>query len=440
MGVRESTIQEVRSKAVVILHLVLWVVLSFQVISLISNIISDPSFGIVFEPVKGGEVLKIRDFPFHFNFVQKFWRNDTTVSSGQSIYSVANHLKVTSEWGGKQAYGSLHFGYSPTMLWVLAPLTPLSHAAAYLIFNLAGLFAIFWMTRPARCRWGIGLFSFFSPISWRCFVLGQTALLTGMGLLFIAEKTRDERLQSWRSALITGGILWALTAKPPIALSAAAVLFGLRQWRSLAVAGFFTAASVLVIWPSLGPHWIADYVHLIRAYNKVDAGPIFAMSLDTHMMTNLRAVLNTDIGLKDNVASYVSGVVWLVALSYVAIMGLLNRVSTATLWSMGILSYLLFCPHVNTTEELQLVVILSLCVSLGKGLGGRELLLLIILPLLVFIVPLPGPFGGFRLPFFLVKLALFVFFAASGRSFESVRYGVAEQAMTPLPESAMNNR
>jgi hypothetical protein len=440
MSLRESTGQKFQSKAVTILHLVLWVVLSFQVISLITHIISDPSFGIVFQPTKNGEVLKIRDFPFHFNFVQKFWQDQTTVSSGQSIYSVANHLKVTSEWAGKQAYGSLHFGYSPTMLWVLAPLVPFSHATAYLIFDLAGLFAIFWMTRPNRNRWGIGLLSFFSVISKKCFILGQTALLTGAGLLFIAEKTRDDRVQSRRNAFITGGVLWALTAKPPIALSAAAVLLGLRRWRSLFVAGVLTALSVLVIWPLLGPHWIADYLHLLKAYNKVDAGPIFALTLDTSLMANLRAVLNIDIGLRDNVASYVSAVVWLIALFYVVIKGLLHRVSTAALWSMGILSYLLFCPHVNTTEELQLVVILSLCVSPGKRLGGRELLLLVILPLLVFIVPSPGPFAGFRLPFFLVKLALFVFFAASSKSLASIRSTATEQTVTPFCDGAMNNR
>jgi hypothetical protein len=89
-----------------------------------------------------------------------------------------------------------------------------------------------------------------------------------------------------------------------------------------------------------------------------------------------------------------------------------SRVSAAALWSMGILSYLLFCPHVSTTEELQLVVILSLSVSLRKELDCSELLLLVVLPLLVFVIPMPGPF---RLPFFIVQLALFVFFARGGQ-------------------------
>ncbi len=404
-------IRKISGNAVFIVHFVLWIVLAFQIVILLTQIVRDPSFGIFYQPTKTGEILRIRDFPFHFNFVQKFWQDKTTVSSGQSIYSVANHLKVTSEWSGRQAYGSLHFGYSPTMLWVLAPLVPFSHAAAYLLFNMAGLFAIFWMTRPTRSRRGIGLLPFFSGISKKCFVLGQTALLTGAGLLFLAEKTRDSHAHNWRDTLTAGTVLWALTAKPPIALSAAAVLLGLRQWRPLMAAGLLTAISVVVIWPLLGAHWTADYLHLLRAYNKVDAGPVFVMTLNTDMMANLRAVLNVDLGLQDNVASYVSSVVWLVALSLVVISGLMSKVEAAALWAMSVLSYLLFCPHVNSTEELQLVAILSICVSPEKKLPGRQLLLLIVLPLLVFITPLPGPFRDFRLPLFLAQLALLFFFA-----------------------------
>jgi hypothetical protein len=412
MSRREPTREKFRSNLVFIVHFLLWAVLVWRVIILLMPSLNDPSFGIFFHEGKNREVLRILDFPFHFDFAQKVWRHQTTVNSGQSVYSVENHLKVTSDWAGTQVRHSLHFGYSPTMLWVLAPLVPFSHATAYIIFNIAGLIAVFWITRPTRCRWGIGLLSFFSVTSMRCFLLGQTALLTGAGLLFLAEKNSDRSAHKWRNPLMAGAALWALTAKPPIALSAAIVLLGLRSWRTLIVAGLLTVFSTLIIWPFLGAHWIRDYIHLLNAYNKIDAGPIFSWSIVPSIMVNLRSVLSVDIGLGDNVASNISAIVWLGALAYIVVAGLRSRLSAAALWSMGILSYLLFCPHVSTTEELQLVVILSLSVSLRKELDCGELLLLVVLPLLVFVIPMPGPF---RLPFFIVQLALFVFFARGGQ-------------------------
>jgi Glycosyltransferase family 87 len=434
MSRREPIREKFRANLVSIVHFLLWAVLVYRVITLLMPALDDPSFGIFFHEGKNGEVLRILDFPFHFDFAQKVWRHQTTVNSGQSVYSIENHLKVTSDWAGTRVCHSLHFGYSPTMLWVLAPLVPFSHAIAYLIFNIAGLIAVFWITRPTRCRWGIGLLSFFSATSMRCFQLGQTALLTGMGLLFMAEKTRDNRAQSWRDASITGAALWALTAKPPIALSAATVLLGLRSWRTLIVAGILTVFSTLIISPLLGAHWMRDYIHLLGAYNKVDAGPIFAWSIVPSIMVNLRAVLNVDIGLRDNVASNVSAIVWLGALACIVVAGLRSRVSAAALWSMGILSYLLFCPHVSTTEELQLVVILALSVSLRKELDWSELMLLVILPLLVFVIPLPGPFRDFRLPLFIVQFALFVFFAFSGQKFAAAGPDREEPACSQCAE------
>jgi hypothetical protein len=411
---------ETQGKAVFAAHLILWVVLVFEIGSFLISVAQNPSYGIFFEPEKNVEVLRIRDFSFLFNFAQRAWLRDTTVNSGSSIYSVENHLKVTSDWAGTEVPGSLQFGYSPTMLWVLAPVVPFSSVTAYLIFNVAGLFAVFWMTRPGRCRWGIGLLPFFSGAARYCFVLGQTALATGAGLLFVAEKTGVRaKNQGWRTHFWGGAVLWALTAKPPIALSAAAVLIGLRQWRILLTAGVLTVLSTLILWPLLGPHWLTDYMHLLGTYNTTDAGPAFVMAVIPSIMTSLRAILSVDIGLRDDIASLISLIVWLSVLGYITLAGLRSRLPAAALWSMSILSYLLFCPHVSPTDEIQVVVILALCVSLRDKLTKHELFLLVTVPLLVFMAPISGPFIGMRLPLFLSQLALFFFFAFSGERFAS---------------------
>ena len=407
-------IQKKRSNRVFIVHFVLWLVLSIWVIRLLIPMLEYGSpFGILIPTIENGyskDGLKIVDFPFHFNFVQKVWRRETTVSSGSSIYSVENHLKVTSDWAGKKVSRSLHFGYSPTMLWILAPLVPFSPATAYFLFNLAGLFAVFWLTRPNRCRWGTGLLIFFSPLAQLCFVLGQTSLLTGAGLLYLAEKNRPDSYDNgWRNPIISGSVLWALTAKPPIALTAVLVLMSLRRWQTIFAAAIFTVISTLIISPWLGANWMNDYIHLLRAYNQIDAGPVFSWSISPDIMANFRAIMNVDFGFSDNIASYTSGIIWLIVLATLVIYGSRFRLSAATLWSMGILSYLLFCPHVGSTEVLQVIVILSLCVSPKDKLTWQELALFIALPSLVFISPAPGFLYGIHLPLFLAQLLLFLF-------------------------------
>ena len=249
-----------------IVHFVLWITLSFKVIGSLPLMQFESPFGIYVQSIKDGpnSSLMVIDFPYIFNFVQKTWRSQTTVNSGSSVYSIENHLKVTSEWAGKQLNRSLPFGYSPTMFWVLAPLSQFPHAVAYYLFNVAGLLAVFWLTHPYHSRWGIGLLMFFSMVAHVCFALGQTALLTGAGLLFLAEKTKeDSGVYSWRNTLLTGATLWALTAKPPIALVAITVLCGLRRWRTLFAAGILTIVSTLIITPWLGANWVSDYPYNI---------------------------------------------------------------------------------------------------------------------------------------------------------------------------------
>jgi hypothetical protein len=414
MSINASIVRKFSRKSVSIIHFSIWLALAVYVFHMVIPMITKPSFGIFFQPGGKGEVLRIKDFPFHFNFVQKAWLHETTVGEGSSIYSLKNHLKVTSEWAGRPIPYSLHFGYSPTMLLVLAPLAPFSNATAFLLFNMAGLLAILWMTRPYRCRPGMALLLFFSPLARFCFYIGQTALVSGAALLFLGEKTRDCQNEGWHDSVMSGIVLWALTAKPPVALTAAAVLLGLRRWRTLMAAGVLTIITTLLVSPLLGAHWMKDYLHLIRSYNEVDAGPTFAFSVIPEIMGNLRAILSVDIGLRDDIASLISAIVWLAALSYIIMNGLWSRLPATVLWAMGILSYLLFCPHVTLTEVLQAVVLLPLCMSSTDRLSNRELFLLITVALLIFVAPVPKTFFEVRLPLFLAELVLLFFFAFSG--------------------------
>jgi hypothetical protein len=409
------------SKRIFTVHFILWIALSFWTIRFFMPMLKyGIPFGITLSAPENGSSrvnFTIVDFPFIFNFAQKAWTHQTTVSSGSSVYSVENHLKVTSDWAGQKVGRSLHFGYSPTMLWVLAPLIHFSSATAYFIFNMAGLLLTFWITRPNRCRLGVGLLSFFSPLAQLCFVLGQNSILTGAGLLYLAEKNRPESYeQGWRNSLLSGSVLWALTAKPTIALLAIAALSGMRRWHTIFTAAILTVISTIVITPWLGPHWIKDYIHILRSYNIIEAGQVFSWAISPENMANLRAIMRVDLSFTDNVAIYTSGIVWLIMLATIAVLGPKSRLSASSLWAISILSYLLFCPHVGTTEALQIIAILALCVSPRDKLSWQELVLFITLPLLVFISPVPEFLVKTHLPLFFTQFFLFIFIAAAKKS------------------------
>ena len=366
-------------------HCFLWVLLVIEVTKkvLIPALVSEGPFGIWH--VNGTYLFC--DFPSIFNFTKAFWLEHR--SQGVSVYSVANHLKVTSDWAGQEYKHSLSFGYSPTMLLVLSPLVYFSHAMAFCIFNSAGLLAIWWQTRPIRSRLGIGILAFLSPLSMACFQQGQTALLTGTGLLFLFERSRNgfERIISWQTSL-AGLVLWSLTAKPPLALTAVAVLLGLRQWRPVLFAALLVLITTLTISPFLGPGWITDYVHLITTHNRVQADPAFAFSHFPQHMANLRGVLSIDVNLPDDIASWISSTVWLIVLALLVAGGPLLRLTVGGFWSVGILFYLLFCPHVSSFEVLQVVLLIPFCIpAQSKKLDWKELVLLFMVPLLPYASP-----------------------------------------------------
>lgn len=398
-----------------LVHFFIWAIaaciIAYEIFSI--TWISGPNYGIFSNT--GGSQGIIVDFPFHFNFIKTFWQNYINLSANYSVYSIQNHLISTNNWLGIDIKHSLPFGYSPTMFILFAPLVFYSHLVAYYFINLLGLFLVWWQTKPNRCRLGLGLLPFCSPLAFSCFCLGQTAVMTSAGLLYIFEKTRNQVSSvNSKSAIIPGVVLWALTAKPPLALTAGCILIGLRCWRPLLIAASLTTFTTILLSPLLGPDWVSDYIVLLQKYNKVDAGPIFAWSIWPSHMANLRGVLNVDFGIADDIASRISSTVWVLTLSVFSVVGIKSRLAQGEFWSIGILLYLLFCPHVSSTEELQTALLIPLCVSPDKKkLSIRELFLLASVPLLVLASPAVGPFFlNNRIALFSAKLFLIIFLLA----------------------------
>ena len=215
----------------------------------------------------------------------------------------------------------------------------------------------------------------FNPITLTCFGLGQTAILTGAGLLFLYEKTnKAASTQRWQTLILSSTVLWALTAKPPLAITAGAALIGMRKWQPVCFGGcchfsdYDSHKSVNGRWGG----W-RDYINMLTHYDLLSAGPEYAWSLHPELMTNLRGILSVDFGIADDMASKISSVIWLAVLVVIAACAPLLKITAGGLWSCCVLSYLTLCPHVSDTEDLQIFYLFPFASLLQlKLLAGKN--------------------------------------------------------------------
>lgn len=375
-----------------LLVLILWRVLG--------DAFSQEQFGIRFIG-EGG--IRIKDFASHLTFAKAFWL-------GKAGYDVESHLRITSQWAGRSVGVALPFGYSPTMLWILAPLCVLPTVWGFALWTLAGGLAAWWMSRP---RWSLGAAAaVLSPVAMGCFALGQTALVTTAGLLMLMSQDLDDpgrtapdrrAASAWRDAIV----LWALTAKPPLALTGATALLAGRRFRPLVLALGLTVLSTVALTPALGIGWMREYAHLATHYERETADPAFAWSFVPGTMSNLRALLHVALGMSDSAASHWSSGLWLLVLAGIVATGIGRVLPAQASWGFAALAYLLLCPHVSWTEELLLVLILALvarttppaAAAVRWAVLGLILVSLYLLPGVLYQLPdVVGRLAAFRLP------------------------------------------
>ena len=248
-----------------------------------------------------------------------------------------------------------------------------------------------------------------------CFALGQTALITTAGLLMLMSRDLDDpgrtapdrRAASvWRDAIV----LWALTAKPPLALTGATALLAGRRFRPLVLALGLTVLSTVVLTPALGIGWMREYAHLATHYGRETADPAFAWSFVPETMSNLRALLHVALGTSDSVASHWSSGLWLLVLAGIVATGLGGVLPVQASWGFAALAYLLLCPHVSWTEEVLLVLILALVARATPPAAPpvRWAALGLILVSLYLLPGVGGHLAAFRLPAVFATQALLV--------------------------------
>lgn len=354
--------------------------------------VTDPDH---FLKLNASGIVRIQDFASHLTFAKSYWQ-------GQGDYSPAGHLRMTSDWAGQPIEHALPFGYSPTMLAVLAPICPLPLQAAYVVWTMLGVAVIGWMlwkvnTAPSanvhdiralgdsvestgfggwlRFVWmAAAAIVLVGPLGFKCLAHGQTAVFTTAAIFYLAWLSPDAgsnqtaaRGASWRSDLFVAVVLWLLTAKPPLAITGGFGLLACRRFRAIGIALVITGVSTFLLGQRFAGGWIEDYLALFGSYNLSEIDSAYAWSIHPEQMANLRGLLHTTLGVSDAVACKVSSGMWLVAL--VAIVGArwLGKIRVAQVWSLVVLAYLLYCPHVSFTELTHLVIPLAL---LSRGRFG----------------------------------------------------------------------
>jgi hypothetical protein len=299
---------------------------------------------------------------------------------------------------------ALPFGYSPTMLLVLAPFCLLPERFAYVLWSAAGVLGTVWIVRRAPGPW-IALLGFLTPIVVFLLALGQTALLSTAALFFLMRSSVDRDARS-PSVWARAAVLFLLTAKPPLAATAAAALLATGDVAAVCIAAVMTAASMVGASPWLGDSWVTDYVELLRHYDRARLDPAFAWSIVPDSMSNLRAALSPDAGLGDDVALTTSGAIFVCALAALAAGGRACDWEPGRAWRLAVLAYLTCCPHLSPTEDVALVCAV---VGLGPARARQRWLLALaaLVPIGLLASPAIGPLAGMRPSLlFGVKLAI----------------------------------
>jgi hypothetical protein len=326
-------------------------------------------FGVL---VRDGRVDGLQDFASHRGFACAIWSGHAKSSGGTSGYTLAAHLDATARWSGMPPRIALPFGYSPTMVWILGPLCLLPTRGAFVGWVLAGFVCTVAAIMRSKTHWWT-LVVLLNPVTVYSIILGQTAILSTAAFVFlIANSGTAPGSAVWSDAIV----LWMLTAKPPLALTAAVALAVRRRWRTIAIAAGLAIASTLVVSPWLGAGWAHDYLVLLGRYDRVHMPAAFAWSIVPESMSNLRAALSADAGVADDVAVRFSNVIWIGSLLTLLLAAWRWSLDDGLVWSLAILSYLLFCAHVSATEDLALLCVL---IALERRLPVRLALLSLVL-------------------------------------------------------------
>jgi hypothetical protein len=252
------------------------------------------------------------DFAAIRAFTRAVWSGALTDGT-TSAYTLAAYERATDLWLGTAVAHAQPCGYSPTMLWIMAPFSALPGRTAFLLWSMLGVGVTIPMMLRTRAPWP-ALLALVTPLTLYTVALGQTALLTTAALFYLMTRTSGDGGR-WAGDFSRGVVLWLLTAKPPLAIAAGAALIALRRWRVVLIAAGLAAIGAVAVTPWLGSGWVSDYIRILTSYDRTRMPDSFGWAIAPDYMSNLRAALHSDLGVDDHVASGIAAAAWLAALA-----------------------------------------------------------------------------------------------------------------------------
>src|SRR5437870_2000873 len=185
-------------------------------------------FGVTYDHAT--QTLSIHDFATTLAFTRFVWRERPS-----RPYGVEAHQAMMRAWIGTSTSVAMPFGYPPTMLLVLAPLTLLDPVVSYLLWALPPIVLLLywsWSRRGEAARgafepW-VGILTLSSAACQGAISLGQNALWILLALwILYRNASRDPPVRSTRD-LVDAGCLLFLTIKPPTAFAAGLALLWMK--------------------------------------------------------------------------------------------------------------------------------------------------------------------------------------------------------------------
>jgi hypothetical protein len=263
---------------------------------------------------------------------------------------------------------------------------------------LLSLAAVLWVTRRDRSLLVASVFV--SPVAIGCWWLGQTAVLTTAALLALQRRDAmaGEKPPARGDVAVAAILVWALSAKPPLAVAAVTALLAGRRVGAVAAATGAAVVSTALLLPWLGKAGIADYLFMLTHYDRETAPPAFGWSLYPETMGNLRGLLNVTFGIGDAAASRWSSVMWLLSSAAIVVAGARRAMAAEARWALATLAYLTFCPHVSWTEEIALAVVLAALPALADAHVRTRAAVAAYVLVMLFLLPGLAFQGGVRLP------------------------------------------
>jgi hypothetical protein len=213
------------------------------------------------------------------------------------------------------------------------------------------------------------------------YMIGQTSILSTVLLALAWHLLTQFKKDTWlqpglKQELILGSLLWLLSAKPSVGLLLGFLLLGFKAWRALITAAFLCLLTCILTSPHLGgwTSWPGDYLKLVGAYYPDGLGAFMGPGVPPHILTNLFGFLAQIPSFDQSLAHAVCKNTWLIGLSFFSLAAFLHWIRPSFFLKLGIVWFLLFCPHVAATEDW--LIVLALAENPNKQRRAHGILLL----------------------------------------------------------------